>query len=111
MNINVFGNRSAHQLAPEVLGIDNQLTRHDPIFEYLLVMVDIVQKQVQGAKPLDQAALDLRPFAVRDNARHQIHGHRFFEALIVAVDRKCHALIKHAIFSHLRPPLKVDCRE
>ena len=44
-------------------------------------MVDVVQKQIQRAHALLEPALDGVPLLRGNDARHQVEGHDFFDAL------------------------------
>jgi len=49
---------NADDLAAEMARPDDQLTRHDVVFEDFLIVVDVVDEQVQGTDTLLQARLD-----------------------------------------------------
>jgi len=56
------------------------------VLEDLLLMVEIVQEQVEGRDPLDQARLEALPLGGRDDPRDQVEREDAFRALRVVVD-------------------------
>jgi len=57
-------------------------------------MVDIFEKKIQGGDALGQAALDLAPFGVRNDAGQKVVGEDALGAFGIAVDGEGDALMQ-----------------
>jgi hypothetical protein len=75
-------------MPPEVLGAEDQGGWDDVVLQHLLVVVEVVEEEVQGGYPLDQAGLDAAPFGGGDDAGDEVEGEDAFGALGVVVDRE-----------------------
>ena len=51
--------------AVEVDAGDDQRVRDDTVVEHLTFAVDVVEERLEGAHPLDDAGLDVRPLVAR----------------------------------------------
>jgi hypothetical protein len=65
--------------AREVAAADDEPPRHDPRADDLARVVDVVDEAVQRADALSDAALDVRPFRGRQDARHEVERERALE--------------------------------
>ena len=65
--------------------------RNNPVFENLLVMVNIMQKKIQRRDPLNQSSLHHLPFLRRNHPRHTIKGKNPLCPLGVVVHREGHS--------------------
>ena len=75
-----------------VLGVTKHLFRGDDArLEDLLVVVNVVEKGVQRAHALLQAALELDPFIQGQDAGNDVEGDESFGTLFLAVNRKSDA--------------------
>src|SRR6266404_1642508 len=92
VDIDVLGHLEVDELAAEMFGGEDVIGRDDVLFEDALLVVNIVEKQVQGGDALDQAGFDAFPLAARDDARHQVKRKDSFGALRVAINIERDAL-------------------
>ena len=67
----------AHALLSERLRREDDFTRQDFVFDYALVVVEIVDEKIQGLDPLFQSFFNATPFGGGDNPRDQIKGKIF----------------------------------
>ena len=68
------GRVDAHALPAEVGGAGDQLGGDDPRAHRPLVVVDVVDEQVEGVEPLDQARLDQVPLVGRHDPGDDVEG-------------------------------------
>ena len=92
VDVDVLRHRHADHLGPVMLGGEHVLGRDDLFLEDALVGIEVLEEQIQRLHALDQARLDLRPFRIRDDARHEIERENALGALLVAVDGEGDAL-------------------
>ena len=92
MGVDVARDVEPDHLAPEVPRAEDELGRHDPGLEDLLVVVDVVEEEVERAEPLLEAALDHLPLVGRHDPRHEVEREDPLGAGIVAVDGEADAL-------------------
>src|ERR1035438_1599976 len=64
--------REIHELPPKVFCAEDLRGWHDFVLQYLLLVVDIVKKQVQRRDPLDETRFELLPLAGRNDARYKV---------------------------------------
>jgi len=92
MDVNILGYINTHELLAKMFGRMDVMRRDYTVLNDLLVVVEVVQKQVQRGYPLSQSAFDMSPFPLRNDARNQIEGKDPFRAGIVAIDGKGNSL-------------------
>ena len=69
VDVDVLGHVEAHELGAEMLRALDDFLRDDPFLQDALVVIDVVQEHVQRRDALDEAALDMLPLLLRDDAR------------------------------------------
>ena len=73
-------------------GFPDDRLRDHAIAQNVLLVVNVVEKQVQCRNSLDESALDFLPFFRRNNSRQQIERENALHPLVVVVDRESDAL-------------------
>lgn len=106
MNVDVFGRTEIHHLLPEVFSRHDDLPGNDPVLDDLLVVVDVVKKEVQGGDSLDQPFLQRGPFAGGNDSWNHVEGEDLFGALFVPVNSEGDALIEESQVDRLLPSLE-----
>ena len=98
-------------LAAERRGrLDHVLGNH-PVADNSLVVVDVIEKQVQGGNALAQAPFQLAPFGVRQNPRDDIEGNDPLGPLAVPVNVEGDPHSQHRAIGGPLPPLKIVGRQ
>ena len=69
MDVDIFRHIETHELRPKMDGAANDLGRNDAIFDDLLLVINVMQKQVQGRDALAETAFDVFPFGAGNDAR------------------------------------------
>ena len=87
------GGRRPRSLGMKFFDLLHQLGRDDALGDDALLAVDVGQEHLERLQPLHEPALDARPLAGGDDARHQAHRHDLLGAALVGVDRERHALL------------------
>ena len=72
----------------------NQLAGHDSIGENPAVAVNVFEKKIQCGNALREAAFNLLPFVVGDDARQQVVGKNALRAFIISIHREGDALVQ-----------------
>jgi hypothetical protein len=99
----------AAHLTAVVAAAEHQFPWHHALSEDAALVVDVLEKQIDGDEPLGEAPFQRVPFARRDDARQQIEGEDPFGSLFVAVDGKGDALRQErAVGFDLPPPHVVE---
>ena len=70
----------------------HQVSRHDTLAKDLRVVIDVLEKQVDGGEPLREPSFESAPLGRRDDARHQVERKDALDTLMVPVDREGDAL-------------------
>jgi hypothetical protein len=78
--------RGAHALFLEVAGLEHGLRGHDAVGKDLLLVVDIVDKHVQGTAALLETAAHLGPLPRGDDPGNKIEGPGAVDIARLAVD-------------------------
>ena len=86
MRIDAAGRRHADHLRQEGIIVLDQLHRHAARPQDFLAMVDIVQEGIDRAHPLLDPARQLRPFARRNDARHDVKRNQPLVGICRAID-------------------------
>jgi hypothetical protein len=68
--------------------------RDAAIAQDALLVINVVEKVVEGRDPLGQPAFEHLPLGARDDARDQVEGEDALNALFLPVDREGDALIQ-----------------
>ena len=89
-----MGHIKPDQLGSVMLGGANDLQRDHSLLHDPLIVIDIMQKEIQGAQALLQPPLNQAPLVSRNDARHKIERHDALRALIAAVNREGDALVE-----------------
>ena len=84
------GRVGAHALGAEVRRAVHQLGRDDAVLDDALVVVEVVDEQVEGAEPLDEAGLESVPLVGGDDPGDDVERPGPVDARVVAVDLKRH---------------------
>ena len=92
MDVDVARHLHVYELAPEMFRRHHVVGRDGAVVEDVLLVVDVVQKEVQRGDALHESRLDPVPFVGRDDARHQIEGKDPLGTLRIAIDVEGHAL-------------------
>ena len=107
MRIDAPGRVDVDHLAAKVLRAEDERGRNPAVAQDSLVVVDVVQEEVERTDPLDQAALDVGPFVLRDDARDQVEREDPLEAFLLAVDREADPLVEEREVDAVPPFLEV----
>src|SRR5262249_26050807 len=83
---------------------EDQVQRDDTILEDLLVMVNVVDKDIQRMNALTEPALDRYPFVGRNNPRNNIERKDLFRPRLIAVNIECDAHSEQRLFRGLLIP-------
>jgi hypothetical protein len=94
-----------------MLGAQDLRGRDHLVLEDLLLVVEVVQEQVEGGDPLDQARLEPGPFVGRDDPRDQVEREDALRALGVVVDREGDAAPQERQVDRRPPALELGQRE
>ncbi len=70
-------------------------------------MVEVVDEQVEGLDPLLEAGLDLAPFVVRNDPRHDVEGKDPFGPLFVTVDTEGDPHLQQGLLGRLLAALQL----
>ena len=76
----------AFALCPECFRTLDQFFRNGSIFDDFAVVIDIIDKQIQGVDSLLQPAFNGLPFIGIDDAGEQVEGPDFFGTGFVTID-------------------------
>jgi hypothetical protein len=74
-------------------------------------MVDVVQEQVERQHPLGEAFFEQFPFAVGDDARHQVEGKNALDTLVLAVYGESNSLVEEGSIRHPPPGVEILARQ
>ena len=94
----------AHAGRKKTLSRLDDFARDDAVPHDLLVVVDVVQKKVQGENALLEADFDMVPFIGLDDPGHHVEGEDLFRALFVTINRERDAEIVERLLGLLLPP-------
>ena len=83
---------------------EQQLRRHDTVFDDPLIVVDVINEKVQRGDALLQPAFDHRELGPIDDARHDIERPNFFGPRRVAIDGERDAHVQQSQVRRLLPP-------
>ena len=85
-----YATRRGEALALLAVGAaaEDQIFGHDFIFQDFFVVIDVLEKFVEGKNSLFETVFDLLPIACRNDAGDDIKGEDFFGALVAAVNIK-----------------------
>ena len=92
VDVDAAGRIEAHHLGPEMLRRLHVLARDLALLDDPLLVVDVLKEEIEREHALLQPGLDLHPFRVRNDARHQVERENALGALLVAVDGEGDAL-------------------
>jgi hypothetical protein len=95
VDVDIARRLEADAIAPVPGRSEDQLGGNDPVLEDEPIVVDVMNKEVQGPDPLFQAALDPVPFLGGDQPGNGIKRDDTFDALLAAVDRERDPLLAH----------------
>ena len=76
----------ADACSKEVRGRRDDVLRHDAVGDNPPVVIEVVDEMVERGEPLDEAALDSRPFASLDRARNDVERPCAIDVLSFRVD-------------------------
>ncbi len=79
----------------------------DTVFDDLLLVVNVVDKQVQGGDPLGQPPLEPVPLAGPEHPRHDVEGDDAFGPLSVPVDVEGDAQPQHRAVGRELPAFEI----
>ena len=105
-DVDVARDLETDHLAAEVLAGVDDFARNDAVGEDAAFVVDVFQEEVERHDALGEAALDLIPFCLGDDAGEQVVGEDLFFAFVAAVDGEGDALIEEAEVRCLLAALK-----
>jgi hypothetical protein len=88
----------ADHLGQEGDVVFDQLARNAAGADDFLLVVDVVEKGVEGDHPLLDALRELAPFAAGDDAGDDVEGDELFGGVFVAVDREGDAGLAEDVF-------------
>ena len=86
MRVDVVRRVDAQHLRPERGVEQHELRRHEAGLEDLLIVIDVVEKDVDRLDPLDAAPLDQVPFRAVENARDEVEGNQPLGRAAFAID-------------------------
>ena len=95
----------------EAAGRLNNLARNDPVFDDLLVVVHIVEKQVERLDALLEAAFDPFPLRRLHHARQHVKRPDFFGRSLIAIDIKGNAHMEQGAFGGLLAAVHLAVRQ
>ena len=116
MRIDFAGRIKPHHLRQKRLIADDQIGRHAACTNDLLPMINVIEKQIECADALLDAALQKAPFLRGDDAWNEIERNEAFIRSVIAINREGNAktpengvgfllLAGHAAFGLLAHPI------
>jgi len=72
IDVGFVSDRHAPHMRPVIGVAQDQFGRNDAVLQDLLFVIEVVEQQVEGGDPLNDAALDLPPFIGGDQPRDRI---------------------------------------
>ncbi len=72
----------------KALSREHQIGRDDTILKNLLVVINIIDKQIEGTDPLFQTYLQVLPFLRLNDSRNNIKRENLFSLIVITIDVK-----------------------
>ena len=88
MSPDIKSRLDAYTLLAKIAGIENQFFRNQLVFEYFLIIVDIVNEAIKCAQALLQACTGVVPFFGGNNSRNDIERPFSIDIAGIAVHRE-----------------------
>jgi len=86
MHIDITRHVNAHDFPSEIFCPENVRRWDDAVFKDFLLMVNILQKQIEGNNPLFEPPFEKVPFRGRNDSRNKIKGHDALGSKVIAVN-------------------------
>ena len=97
MDVDILWHIKAHEFGSEMRSAANDFARNNAVAHDLLVVIDIMQKEIQRGDPLAETALYVFPFDAGNDARDQIEWKDSFGPFLIVIDCKGHSLREECV--------------